>query len=196
MLTRIAVALLLTVAATACASRQAIPASQPAPPPSALDVGRELIRTGSISLRGKDVQTIRSGVERVAADVGGRVHESSSRDDDWLTMTVRLPAPRLDEAMDRMAGLGKVVERRLRSQDVTDTLIDLEARVKNLRALRDRLRSYLERAANLPEILDVERELARVQSELESLETRLKLLQDRVAVAELTVDVSKSRWWG
>ena len=85
---------------------------------------------------------------------------------------------------------------RLRSEDVTDTLIDLEARVKNLRALRDRLRSYLEKAANLPEILDVERELARVPSELESLETRLKLLQDRVAVAALTVDVSKSRWWG
>jgi ribosomal protein L29 len=156
--------------------------------------GRVLIRSGSLSLRVKAPDAIRPTIEKVALDVGGRVQSWSSNDDNWLTMKLRVPEPKLDEAMDRIAGLGKVVGRSLKSEDVTEELIDLEARLKNLRALRDRLRSYLDQAKDLKEILEVERELARVQTELESLEAKLKVLQDRVAMSELDVQVSKKSW--
>ena len=156
--------------------------------------GRVLIRSGSLSLRVKAPETVRASIEEVASAVGGRVQESSSEDDAWLRMKLRVPEPKLDETMDRIAALGKVVGRSLRSQDVTEELIDLEARLRNLRALRDRLRTYLDQAKDLKEILEVERELARVQTELESLEAKLKVLQDRVAMSELDVHVSKKSW--
>lgn len=153
-----------------------------------------LIRSGSLSLRVKTPDAVRSSIEGVASDVGGRVQQWSSQDDKWLNMTLRVPEPKLDEAMDRIASLGKVVGRSLQSRDVTEDLIDLEARLRNLRALRDRLRSYLDQTRDLKEILEVERELARVQTELESLEAKLKVLQDRVAMSELDVHVSKKGW--
>ncbi len=134
-------------------------------------------------------------IEHAVTAVGGRVEKWSVQDGDWLYMTLRIPEPRLDEAMDLIADLGKVVRRSLESQDVTEELIDLEARLKNLRTLRDRLRDYLTQAKDLTEILAVERELARVQTELESLEAKLKVLRDQVSMSELRVHVSKKRWW-
>ncbi len=126
--------------------------------------------------------------------VVGRIDNWSTRDGTWLEMTLRVPEPRLDETMDRLADLGKVVGRSLRSRDVTEEVIDLEARLRNLQALRDRLRSYLGQALNLEEILKVERELARVQTEIESIEGRLKLLKSQVAMSELEVRVRKKGW--
>lgn len=167
------------------------PASVEVPAPA--DQGRILIRSGSLDLRAKDLEATKTRIERITADLGGRVQDWSLRDGKWLDMTLRVPAKSLDEAMDRLATLGRVTGRSLRARDVTEALIDLEARLRNLKALRDRLRSYLDKASNLEEILKVERELARVQSEIESLEARLKILRDQVAMSELDVRVKKGR---
>lgn len=158
------------------------------------DTQRLMIRSGSLDLRVKNLDGARSSIEEIVEDVAGRIDSWSTRDDTWLEMNVRVPEPRLDETMERLSSLGKVVGRSLRSRDVTEEVIDLEARLRNLRALRDRLRSYLEQAENLEEILKVERELARVQTEIESIEGRLKLLKDQVAMSELNVTVRKKGW--
>ena len=161
--------------------------------PAPADQGRVLIRSGSLDLRAKDLEGTKRRVDQIVVDLDGRVQDWSLRDEKWLDMTLRVPAPRLDEAMDRLAALGKVTGRSMRARDVTEALIDLEARLHNLRALRDRLRSYLDKARNLDEILRVERELTRVQTEIESIEGRLKVLRDQVAMSELELRVRKSR---
>jgi predicted nucleic acid-binding Zn-ribbon protein len=73
------------------------------------------------------------------------------------------------------------------SQDVTETFIDNEARLKNLYALRDRIRALLEKADEVEELLKIERELSRIQSEIDSLEGRQKSLQQSVDFAEVSV---------
>ncbi len=195
MLYRLALFCLLITTTVGCASVQKSYAPGAADAISRTAQERVLIRSGSLNLRVKVPESIRPNIEEIAADIGGRVQEWSSQEDKWLNMTLRVPEPRLDEAMDRIAKLGKVVGRSLQARDVTEQLIDLEARLKNLRALRDRLRSYLEQATNLSEILEVERELTRVQSEVEALEAKLKILKDRVSMSELVVRVSNKRWF-
>lgn len=162
---------------------------------SRADVGRVMIRSGSLDLRVKDVAAAKSRIEEITNEVSGRVDDWSARNDDWLSMTLRVPEAQLEHVMDRIAALGKVTGRSLRSRDVTEQLIDLEARVKNLRSLRDRLRAYLDKASSLEDILAVERELARVQTELESLEAKLKVLRDQIAMSELDVTVTKRGWF-
>ena len=159
------------------------------------DQGRVMIRSGTLTLRVKVPDSIRPSIEEITSEVGGRVEAWSAQEGKWLNMTLRVPESKLEATMDRLSALGKVVGRSLESEDVTEQLIDLEARLHNLRALRDRLRTYLDQAVNLSEILDVERELARVQSEIESLEAKLKLLRDQVAMSELVVRVWKKKWF-
>ena len=156
--------------------------------------GRALIRSGSLELRAKDLTAVKSEAERLVHEKQGWVDNWSLTNDRTLSMTLRVPEPALDETINLLSALGKVVSRSLRSQDVTEEMIDLEARLTNLEALRDRLRAYLDRASDLKEILEVERELVRVQTEIESIEGKLKALRSRVAMSELRLVAKKGRF--
>ena len=155
------------------------------------DPVRSVIRSGSLGLKAKDLDFVKKQVEAIVDDTRGRIDSWSTTDDRFLHMQLRIPEPRLDEAMDRIASLGKVTDRSLRSSDVTDQVIDLEARLANLIALRDRLRSYLDKAVDLKEILEVEKELTRVQTEVEILQRKLELLKAQIELSQLSLTVRR-----
>ena len=184
--------LLVITTLAGCGKYASAPTTVPTPRVSAGD-SRVMIRSGSLSLRVKDVAPLQEQIEAVAHGVGGRVENWSVKDNRWLWMTLRVPEPALDESMDQIAALGNVVGRSLQSRDVTEELVDLETRLTNLRALRERLRAYLGEASDLKEILAVERELARVQTEIETIEAKLKILKDKVTMSTLKVTVRKKR---
>jgi len=154
---------------------------------------RSVIRSGNLELRGKDLSHIKSEIDRLVHVANGWVESWAVTDTRYLSMTLRVPEASLDDTMNQVSTLGRVVSRSLRSQDVTEEVIDLEARLNNLRALRDRLKAYLDRASDLKEILEVERELTRVQTEIEAIEGKLKVLRSRVSMSELRVTVRKGR---
>ena len=88
--------------------------------------------------------------------------------------------------------LGKVaviLEHRTESEDKTSTVIDVEAKLKNLTELRDRLRQMLASPnGSLKDIVEVERELSRAQSELDSLQMRRKALANETE--KVSVDIA------
>ena len=90
----------------------------------------------------------------------------------------------------------RLKEKQIVSQDVTAETVDVEARLRNLIAVRDRLRGYLDRASSVAEIIEIERELARVQGEIDALEARLEYLRSSVAMAEISLRVERPRVLG
>ena len=71
---------------------------------------------------------------------------------------------------------------------MTDEFVDIQARLKNAYAIRDRLSELLSRAP-VKEALDIEKELGRVTEEIERMEGKLKLLRDQIAFSTITVIV-------
>lgn len=147
---------------------------------------RHLIRVGNLRVTVEKVEDARARLERVVGAVGAQIVRSEMHED-RVEYLLRVPAPTLDAAMDSLAALGKVERRSLSLHDVTDQIIDAEARLATLRASRDRLRQLIERSSSVSDVVAVERELGRVQAELESLEGRLAAVQGRVTMSELTV---------
>lgn len=141
-----------------------------------------LVYTAQVAMAVFEVGASLGKVEELARDLGGFL---ARRDD--RAITIRVPAARFDEALRRLEGLGDVLQRNVVAEDVTEEFLDLGVRIRNARAVRDRLEKLLERAAKVEESIQLERELARVTSELERLEGRLKFLRDRVAFSTLTV---------
>lgn len=139
---------------------------------------------------------ISTRVGDVVARLGGYVERSRESSGGGVEMTVRVPEPSLEQAMESVAQLGRVTRRDISADDVTESVVDLTARVGTLRAVRDRLRSLLERAGSINEIMTVERELARVQSDLDSLERRLEYLRGTASMAELNVGAARKRVLG
>jgi hypothetical protein len=99
----------------------------------------------------------------------------------------RVPRAEFDAALARIDGLGDVIHRDVRAEDVGDRYRDLEIRIRNARAVRDRLAELLARAATVDDSLKIEAQLGRVTEELELLRGEFEQLGSRVAFSKITV---------
>lgn len=99
----------------------------------------------------------------------------------------RVPRARFEEALGRVDQVGDVVHRDVRAEDVGDRYRDLEVRLRNSRAVRDRLAELLARANSVEDSLKIEAQLGRVTEEIERIAGELELLGSRVAYSKITV---------
>ena len=84
---------------------------------------------------------------------------------------------------------GRMTSNSVSAEDLTRSILDTDARLKAQTTLRDRLQGLLAtRNAELPDLLALERELARVQSEIESATTTLAVLRQRVTMSQVNIN--------
>jgi hypothetical protein len=141
-----------------------------------------LIYTAHVTMSVYQVAPALDAIEGIARAMGGYLE---SRNDTQIQ--IRIPRLRFDEALHKVEASGDVLHRDVTAQDVTDAYFDLEARLKNARAVRDRLQALLEKAA-VKEAIEIQKELERVTGEIEVLEGKLKLLSSKIAYS--TIDVA------
>ncbi len=135
-----------------------------------------------------------SSQKSVALVAGHHAHiTSSSLTDDRYQATIRVPANKLSSLMQSLESVGKVTSSRVSMDDVTTAYLDLEAALKNKRALRDRLRALLSRATKVEDILKIEKELSRVQTDLDQMEARMKSMRSKVAQSTLNLSIKRQR---
>ena len=192
--------LLLTLGACSSAntaSRTAKAAQPPAPlaapARTELTSGSEeavrlLVRRAAMDVVVDDVAKAAAHAQSILVSSNGYV-ERGQRAERSASFTLRVPEASLDAVLDSLGTLGKVASRTVSAEDVTEQAIDLDARLKDLIASRDRLRQLHEKATSVTEVITVERELARVQGEVDSLEGRLKHLRSAAALAEVQVSI-------
>jgi len=171
-----------------------------AQPPIVADAGpRLLIRHADLGVEVEKLDPAEERVTSMARALGGYVENQADRSggfNDGRRLTVRVPSPQLEAAIDSVERLGRVTSREVGAEDVTDQVVDLDARVTSLRATRDRLRQLLDRSASVADVVTVEKELSRVQAELDSLEARLTQARGQVAMARLSVNLHPKRVLG
>ena len=141
-----------------------------------------LIYSAHVTMSVYQVTPAIDAIEGIARTMGGYLE---SRNDTQIQ--IRIPRARFDEALHKVEASGDVLHRDVSAQDVTDAYFDLEARLKNARAVRDRMQALLEKAA-VKEAIEIQKELERVTGEIEVLEGKLKLLSNKIAYS--TIDVS------
>ena len=88
---------------------------------------------------------------------------------------------------ERLAELGELRAQRVTTDDVTEQVVDLEARIATTRASVERIRALIGEAVNVMDIASLEGELLRRETELESLEGQLRTLSDRVDLATVVL---------
>ncbi|GLY53891.1 lipoprotein [Lentzea sp. NBRC 102530] len=153
------------------------------------DQERQLVRTATVDLRSDDVLKAISEVKSRASAVGGFAGQENSTKKSG-SVTVRVPSAELDRVVRDLASVGEVTRSEVRSEDVTDQLVDTESRMATAKASVERLRVLFERAGSTAEIAQVEAELTKRQADLESLQRRAESLKGKVAMATLTVQVA------
>ena len=112
---------------------------------------------------------------------GNRIAEGS--------LVLRIPAESYDAALSRLRGLGKVESLEESGQDVSKEFVDLNARIRQLRAVEAQLLELLQQANDVPAALAVQSQLSQVQLDLEQARGRLQYLDNRVAFATISMSM-------
>lgn len=105
------------------------------------------------------------------------------------SLVLRIPAESYDSALSRLRELGKVESLEESGQDVSKEFVDLNARIRQLRAVEAQLLELLQRADDVPAALAVQNQLSQVQLELEQARGRLQYLDNRVAFATISMSM-------
>ncbi len=152
---------------------------------AAQQIDQKLVRTAYLTVEVPDDEDLEPAVkkaEQVAGSLQGYVANQTER-----SIVFKVPAARLDEALDAIAGLGEVTDRNISVVDVTAEYVDLEIRIENLEKVRARLQQLVEQSTAVSDILAVEKELARVTAELESLKGRMRLMENQTSYATVSI---------
>ncbi|MGI5178934.1 DUF4349 domain-containing protein [Dactylosporangium sp. CA-152071] len=175
------------------------PAKQPVQDPNAnkapdnIDVeDRSIIYAGTMTVRVDNVDDAAAKAIALATAAGGFVGGDNRRSDDRRstgTLVLRVPAPKFTTTLEQLKELGDEESRTVNAQDVTDQVVDVQARLDNASASVDRIRALLAKATTIGEITSLESELSRRLSDLESLQARKRKLDGLTALSTITLQL-------
>jgi hypothetical protein len=151
---------------------------------------RSIVYTGSISVRVDDVERKASEAVSIATAAGGFVggdKRTSSGGHSEATLTLRIPADKFSSAVDSIARLGTQENRDINTEDVTEQVVDLDARIATQQARVASGRRLLASAKTLNDLVMLEGEVAKREADLASLQGKKARLDDLAALSTITV---------
>ncbi|MGK7925710.1 MAG: DUF4349 domain-containing protein [Spirulina sp.] len=158
-------------------------------------VAPQLIKTAEIDLEVESIDAIVMAITDTVKRNRGDVLElqnnkpSSVKQRHRAFLRLRVPQQRLDLVLEEIGELGIAKRQTLNAQDVSNQLVDLDARLRNLRKQEESLLEIMDRSGSVGDVLKVAQELGRVRAEIEQIDARQKNLRDRVAFSTILVNL-------
>jgi len=166
-------------------------------------IERVVIKTAEISISvEKPTETMRE-INAMANRMGGFVVSSNTwkstdssrgRSYDRADITIRVPAEKLDSALEEIRGMSAtgtegVLSESQTGKDVTSDFVDSESRLRNLQAAEAQLIKLMENTTDLEHTMDVFRELTNVREQIEVLQGHIKYLKESAAFSSITISL-------
>ena len=162
-------------------------------------IGRKLIRTITIQAETKDLDALMADLDAQLATLGGyvqnkQVHGSASENSQrYASMTLRIPAEKLDQFVGHVAGATNVLSSGETTEDVTLKFIATESRIAALEAEEARVMELIAKAENISELLVLESKLSDIRQELEEVKSQLKLYENLVDYGTVYLNITEKQ---
>jgi hypothetical protein len=176
-------------AAGANGAKAAAGAANQLQPNDVLPAGRAIIVTGNATVQVRDVTAAVRRLTDLAAQDHGYVADSELDlgSSPQATVTLLLPPRSASGLLAALSALGTVQASSLSTQDVSGDVADATSRVTTAQASVARVRSLLDRATTIGQVVSIEGELTKRESDLEAYQARLRTLTTQVDSATVTV---------
>ena len=160
---------------------------------------RKLIKTVELTAETEDLDALLTAIAGRVSELGGYIENQrgyngsayASYRSRSASLTIRIPADRLDGFVDHVAENTNIVSRYAYIDDVTLTYVATESRVKALQAEESRLLELMDKAENLTDLLQVEARLTDVRYELESVTNQMNVLKNQVSYGTIHLNVDE-----
>jgi hypothetical protein len=105
------------------------------------------------------------------------------------SITVRVPAERLDEALARIEEESDrlPLNKNIQSQDITSDYTDLQSRLRNLEAAEEQLMEIMGSATRTEDVLNVFNQLTSVREQIEIVKGQIQYYDQSVALSAISV---------
>jgi DNA repair ATPase RecN len=155
----------------------------------------QLIKKASISLIvnsvDKSIDAVSQLINKQQGDLIGLKEQQPTKDYGRHTasITLRIPQNLLEPTLDELGKLGTVKSRNITADDVSNQLVDFQARLTNLRKTETNLQKIMDRAGSVRDVLNVAQELSNIRQAIEQIDAQLKNLQNQVAYSTITLNL-------
>lgn len=158
--------------------------------------GHAFVSTATLTVQVKDGEIGAKKHDAIlrAESVGGGLfgEDSSFNGAAKATVTLKVPPEKFSGLLDDFAQLGDLQVQQVKTDDVTQQVIDLDARISAAQDGLDRARGLLSKATNLADVANLEADVARRQTEVESLRGQQKTLAERVDLATIVLTLQST----
>jgi hypothetical protein len=159
-------------------------------------IDRKIIRNGELTL---ETESPTEGLRKITAAAeshGGFVVTSEfkqnpvpagAKPNQSVTVVARIPSAQFASALEQIRSAGeRVVQEKVSGQDVSEEYLDLEARLRNKKALEGQFLEIMKQARKVEDALSVQSQLSEVRTEIERLEGRRRFLENQAALSTIT----------
>ena len=160
---------------------------------SPADYGRDVIYRAAIAVEAPDVAAATREAVAIIQGLGGIVfgQQTFTKPQPRSEITFKVLPEDFALALERLAGVGQLVDQQISADDVTDRIVNFQSRIITSEASVLRLRKFLEEATNIDNVAFLERELLNRETDLETLRGQLRTLQDQVSLATITLTINQ-----
>jgi len=170
---------------------------------NAAQVERLVIQNANISIVVSDVEARMENIQIMAEQMGGFVvssnlYQSSTYQGFANTyievpegqVQIRVPAERLDEAIDQIKKDVVEVQNETRSgQDVTAEYVDLKSRLVNLQAAEEQLNKIMQDATDTEDVVNIFNQLVYYREQIELVKGQMKYFEEAAALSSINVTI-------
>ena len=160
---------------------------------------RVVIRTANLSIVVPEPSASVQEIADLANELGGFVVSSNvfqtffseaNVSAERASITIRVPAERLDEALEAIKdGATEIQSENTSGQDVTQEFTDLQSRLRNLEAAEEQLLEIMSSAEETEDVLQVFETLRRVSEEIEVIKGRIQYISESARLSAISVEL-------
>lgn len=163
---------------------------------SEVTTDRKIVKTAALSIKTKSYDVLLADIKQKIEQYGGYIEQSQEYNFDSgsnrsVDMDVKVPADKLEQFIEELSLIGTVTSKTVSSDDITDSYIDVESRIKALETEEKTLLGILEKAESLTDVIELQKRLSTVRTDLEAMKAKKQSYDSMVAYSEVFLDINE-----
>lgn len=155
------------------------------------DWDSKIIKTASLKIEIEDFKKYNNFVHNAIRQYGAYVAQEDqalSDEKSETSVTIKVPVVQFEPLMNTLsAAEGKVMEKKVTTDDVTGEVVDTKSRLEAKKQLRQKYLEFLKQSKNMDEVLKVQGEVDDIQQQIESVAGRVSFLSHQTAYSTINL---------
>lgn len=160
-----------------------------------ININKKIIKSANLNIEVSNIekakQSIQESLKKNKAYIQSETF-NSQHDRDVVSIFIKVPNENFDALINSFStGLGDLISKNVKSDDVTEEYTDVSIRLKNKMAFLEKYRDLLKQTSSTKDILEIQEKIRGLEEEIDSAEGRLKFIDDRVKYSTIDMTIAK-----